>query len=249
MDISRFLEEEIDMDLLHNPINMSQFATEIQDVYSGENKLLLVLIHTPKCGFCRGYYAEFNKICEKLPGLCKGVAIDFDELDEDSIYSRETETVPRVFSILSNGDGTIKSTDYDEHERSYDSILPILAELAGSEASPEPPITITPKKTGPKKKQTKKKNQKGKGIMESAIATAILGGTAHNSKTVQKYVSQVESGLLGLSKVSKDIAQGTIKVISEQDFMKKLLPRKNKNKSTRKKKRVNQKKRKNTRKR
>ena len=68
-------------------------------------------------------------------------------------------------------------------------------------------------------------NQEGRGFVEAALATAILGAGANitnQSVAVKKYLKQAEDGIIGLSKASGDLAKGSFKVLTEQDMMKKL---------------------------
>lgn len=248
MDISRFLVKEIDMDHLRNSVSMEELTQELQDLYSGKNTILMVLVHKPMCPYCQEYYPEFNRICDELPGLCKGkgkgVAIEYDDLDEDSELYESTDRVPRVLYYMANGDDTVTTKDFDESTRRAGSVIPLVESIMSSNMDyteeDEPILTITPKeesvsvkkskskKETPKKttaKKKKKMDQKGRGFVESAIAAAVLStgaNTVNNSPTIQKYIKQVESGLIGLSKASADLTKGATKVLSEQDFMKKL---------------------------
>lgn len=181
------------------------------------------------------------------------MSIDFDDASEE--MQDDTEFVPRVILLSSSGDGIVKREDLDEHTRKIDSLIPMIEKIMDERepvVSRSPMISLSPmtsstdkpkkdkttkkpkkktmKKTMKKatKKATKKptkKDQEGKGFVEAALATAILGGganLANQSPAVKKYLKKTESGLIGLSKASSDLAEGSFKVLTEQDMMKKL---------------------------
>jgi thiol-disulfide isomerase/thioredoxin len=254
-----FLGAILDMDGVKNSVMMEDIMRSFDGLHDGSKKVLVVLVHKPKCPYCRKYYSEFNELCDRIPGLCGGkgdaMAIDFDDADES--MRDETEFVPRVIFSTSNGDGTVTKRDLDEKSRNVDTILEMIREIMDSQTTTSrsldedttPVITLTPMETPKKKETTKKKGkgrgkgkgkgrgkgkgkgkekgkeQTGKGFIESALAATILGGTANavrKSPLTKNYLKQAEKGLIGLSKASTDLASGTVKVISEQDMMKKL---------------------------
>jgi thiol-disulfide isomerase/thioredoxin len=232
---------------------MEELLHHMKDLHDGKMKLMVVLIHKPTCPHCQRYYPEFNRLCEEIPGLCndkgKGIAIEYDELDDDHILSETTRSVPRVMFITSNGDHTVRSQDLDETERSSNNVRSMIEEFVRSIGEDDTPMTIVPKKAPAKKKTSKKtskkkKEQEGKGFVESALAAAVLGGAANianQSPMVKKYLKQAETGLIGLSKASGNIVDGSMKVLSEQDLMKqlaKVVQSKEKSKSRSKKSRT-----------
>jgi hypothetical protein len=177
------------------------------------------------------------------------MSIDFDEASEE--MQDDTEFVPRVILSTSNGDGIVKREELDENTRRIETLIPMIENIMSvrqSDSESLPVISLSPmdhsesvgdktkgkkkksksvkkEKGGKKSKGGKKKEQSGKGFVEAALATAILGGSANaanQSSTVKKYLKQAEDGIIGLSKASSDLAKGSLKILTEQDMMKKL---------------------------
>jgi thiol-disulfide isomerase/thioredoxin len=231
------------MEGVRNNASMEIIENAFDDLHSGKKAVVIVLVHKPGCPHCRNYYSQFNELCERLPGLCgdKGSAlsIDFDEASDE--MQDETDFVPRVILSESKGDGTSRKMELDETTRRIDALIPMIEQIMreGQHDISQPTmISLSPmvseepkkpKKTKGTKKEKKgkkgKKDQKGRGFVEAALATAILGGganIANHSATVKKYLKQAEGGIIGLSKASSDLAKGSLKVLTEQDMMKKL---------------------------
>lgn len=221
---------------------MNDIHRAYEKLSDGTIGVLFILVHAPWCGVCKGYYSEFNEICEKMPELCgeKGVALSIpdDEADETMGF---ISTVPHVILASRSDDGTIHEDKLDHITRSSYSVIPNIEELmsrykqsANSDSdsdSEDENKKVTKKKVSKKTGKTGKSRkmrrheQKGEGFIESALAATFLGGAVvatDKSSTVKKYIKQASDGLIRLSKASSKLAKGTMKVLTEQEMMKKL---------------------------
>lgn len=253
-----FLENIIDMFPELHSVSMGDIDDAMKSLHNQQMSFLVVLVHNPGCGHCQRYYPEFEKIQRELPQHFgnRGTAMAIDYEDTEGDLERDTESIPRVMLLLSNQDkdGTIKNIPVDEYHRNTSSLISLLEDYVPSKTQEDTPKEPKkehkkePKKKTKKgtKKVTKKREQKGRGFIESALAVAALGGAANiaqSSPMIKKYMKQVEHGMVGLSKASAKLAKGSVKVVTEQDMMKKLsnvtqmLTRRKKQKSTRKQRR------------
>lgn len=232
---------------------MNDIHRAYEKLSDGTIGVLFILVHAPWCGVCKGYYSDFNEICEKMPELCgeKGIALSIpdDEADETMGF---ISTVPHVILASRAEDGTINEDKLDHITRSSYSVIPAIEELMGkykqssnndsdsdSDSSSDSDndndngkgtkkkVSKKTGKTGKtgKSRKMRRHEQKGEGFIESALAATFLGGAVvatNKSSTVKKYIKQASDGLIKLSKASSKLAKGTMKVLSEQEMMKKL---------------------------
>lgn len=199
------------MDMLAMPhdthsVDMESLREKMDEIRDGKMKMLVVLVHRPSCPYCQEYYPEYEEICKKIPEMCEGkgsaVTIESDEYDESL---GETEGVPTVMIATPGEEGETKVRTLEGLERKVENLTKIVEAMLMEMAGKSP--------------------QEGKGFIESALAATILGGTlvgTHTSPMVQKYLKQATEGLVGLSKATADVAEGTVDMVSEQDLMKQL---------------------------
>jgi len=187
-------------------VDMERLKEKMGEIRDGKMKMLVVLVHRPSCPYCQEYYPEYEKICELIPEMCedKGSAVKIESGEYDESLG-EIDGVPTVMIATPGEDGDTKVKSLEGVERKLENLTKIVEAMLMEMAD--------------------KPSQKGKGFIESALAATILGGTlagTHTSPMVQKYLKQATEGLVGLSKATADVAEGTVDMISEQDLMKQL---------------------------